>query len=92
MLSTAVNCIIEHLHKPLINEQGAENVRNYDYHGQDHSKIVKYMQPFWNKCATYIPPYVSPNIVTLAGYSVALLGCFLAVNYATENPWVSVFH
>lgn len=90
MLSVASQKILDHLHKPFINEVGAENVRNYDYHGEDHSKIVKYMQPFWNKCATFIPPHVSPNVVTLMGYSVALTGCFLVANFGRENPWVSL--
>lgn len=82
--------ILGHLQKPFINEQGAENVRNYDYHGEDHSKLVKHIQPFWNKCATLIPPHVSPNVVTMMGYSVALTGCFLVANYARDHPWVSL--
>lgn len=89
MLTDIPHRIVEHLQKPFINEEGAENVRNYDYHGEDHSKIVKYMQPFWNKCATFIPPHISPNIVTMMGYSIALLGCILVVNFGRANPWVS---
>lgn len=80
--------ILDHLHKPFINEEGAKNVRNYDYHGEDHSQVVKYLQPFWNKCATFIPPHVSPNVVTMMGYSIALFGCILSVNFGRDNPWI----
>jgi len=87
-IQTLAGRIVLHLRTPFINPQGAENVRNYNYHGEDHSKIVKYYQPFWNKLATFIPDHVSPNVVTLIGYAIALTGCISVVYYSQSNPWV----
>jgi len=79
---------VENLTKPLVTKQGAENIRNYDYHSQDWSKLVKYLQPFWNKCVTYIPARASPNVVTITGYVFALFGCLSVIFYGETHPWV----
>lgn len=85
---TLMDNIKSYFSSPYIDEQGAEKVRRYNYVGHDHSKIVKYLQPFWNKTITYVPLNISPNIITLFGGLCALLGTLLVTSYSQNTSFI----
>jgi len=87
-----MEAIQELIFSPYFSKEAANNIPNYNYQGKDYSKLVKYLQPFWNKLSTFIPHFVSPNVITIIGGLIALAGYVLTFAFGeTYSPILCVF-
>ncbi|ORY86654.1 hypothetical protein BCR35DRAFT_277481 [Leucosporidium creatinivorum] len=60
------------------------NLDSYSYSSQDLSPISNYiLQPYWRFCASFLPPWLAPNTVTLIGFSAIAINVFTV---ALFNP------
>ena len=78
-----------------IEDQYAENLKNYKYRGGDNSIYYHYiMSPVCNFMVKYFPKCIAPNTITVSGWFLNLLNLFLTVYYGGWKgtdyfpPWV----
>lgn len=50
-----------------LKENELENLKNHKYKTTGYTTLDNKMNPFWLKCATYLPYSFTPNMVTVAG-------------------------
>lgn len=62
-----------------VSYEGSFRLHNYEYHGADHSIIYKHLLTPMNEfLLQYIPLWVAPNVITLAGLIlVSITHCFM---------------
>lgn len=84
------------IYRDFISPEGISNLKFYKYQCIDKSLVAKYIgQPFWNGLVNFIPLYVAPNLITLTGLILMIMGyCVVAYHspYIHGNPpgWVFV--
>ncbi len=54
------------------------NLSDWVYQVEDNSFITKIFTPFWNWLVKLIPSYISPNIITIAGFLCTIYGFHLS--------------
>ena len=64
-----------------LSEKDLENMKNHKYKSTGYSTIDKLMNPFWVKCATFLPYRFSPNMVTVSGLFCQILSIILISYY-----------
>ena len=50
-----------------MSNEALANLKNYKYTAGEYSPMDVVLTPFWNKCVTYLPMWMAPNLVTLLG-------------------------
>eukprot|EP01116_Phalansterium_solitarium_P009198 TRINITY_DN23244_c0_g1_i1.p1 TRINITY_DN23244_c0_g1~~TRINITY_DN23244_c0_g1_i1.p1 ORF type:complete len:378 (+),score=-37.77 TRINITY_DN23244_c0_g1_i1:117-1250(+) len=74
-----------------ISKEGLKSLESYSYSGIDHSIIANYvLKHFWNWLLDFIPTWVAPNVLTLAGLFSVFASYFVFVPYADnpeQTPW-----
>lgn len=56
-----------------IDQPGLERLRKYKYVSVGSTPIDRLLNPFWNIVVSWIPVWVSPNLLTLMGFASTLL-------------------
>jgi ethanolaminephosphotransferase len=49
-------------------------LKNYKYKSGEYSVCDKILTPFWNWCVELLPLWLAPNLVTLIGFGLMILG------------------
>eukprot|EP01117_Protostelium_nocturnum_P016081 TRINITY_DN6303_c0_g1_i3.p1 TRINITY_DN6303_c0_g1~~TRINITY_DN6303_c0_g1_i3.p1 ORF type:complete len:234 (+),score=56.81 TRINITY_DN6303_c0_g1_i3:49-750(+) len=80
-----------------ISEKGLQNLKNYKYHGIDHSICAKYLQTWWVFLVQYLPLWLAPNLITLLGLGFIFLSFSVQFYYCPllegEAPaWTYLLH
>ena len=57
-----------------LTEKDLENMKNHKYQTTGYTTIDNKMNPFWTKCASFLPYSISPNMVTATGLFCQLMG------------------
>ena len=57
-----------------LTEKDLENMKNHKYQTTGYTTIDNKMNPFWTKCASFLPKSISPNMITATGLFCQLLG------------------
>ena len=79
-----------------LTEKDLENMKNHKYKSTGYTTLDNKMNPFWIKCASYLPYAYSPNMVTVTGLFCELLSIIL-ISYFDLTfskllpPFVNVF-
>lgn len=50
-----------------LNDKDLENMKNHKYKSTGYTTIDNLMNPFWLKCAEFVPYKITPNMVTVSG-------------------------
>jgi len=83
------------LHHPYfyLSEEAAKNLLQFEYKGVDHSLIYKYiLSPFAGFLVdTVTPPWLAPNLITLAGLVLMFIAYLLNAFYYTLPPPSSLY-
>lgn len=73
-----------------LTEKDLENMKNHKYSSTGYSTLDNKMNPFWIKCASYLPYKYSPNMVTVTGlccqFSSILLISFYDLTFSERLP------
>jgi phosphatidylglycerophosphate synthase len=64
-----------------LTEKDLENMKNHKYSSTGYSSLDNKMNPFWTKCASYLPYAYSPNMVTVTGLFCQLSSILLISLY-----------
>ena len=64
-----------------LTEKDLENMKNHKYSSTGYSSLDNKMNPFWTKCASFLPYRYSPNMVTLTGFLCQLSSILLISLY-----------
>ena len=65
-----------------ISEEGAKNLRCYQYRGCDSSLLLKYItNPIYNRIVLSFPIWLAPNLITLAGLLCSIASYFIMMYY-----------
>lgn len=64
-----------------LTEQDLENMKNHKYQTTGYTIIDNKMNPFWEKCATFLPYSYSPNMVTVTGLFCQILSIIVISFY-----------
>ena len=64
-----------------LTDKDLENMKNHKYQTTGYTSLDNFMNPFWLKCASYLPYKYTPNMVTVTGLfcqflSVILIGLY----------------
>jgi phosphatidylglycerophosphate synthase len=64
-----------------ITEKDLENIKMHKYAHTGYTTLDKKMNPFWEKCASFLPKTYTPNMVTVTGLfcqilSIIVISCF----------------
>jgi hypothetical protein len=54
--------------------QGVQNLLKYKYHGGDYTPLDNLLNPMWLFGANLFPRWISPNMITFAGFVLMLSG------------------
>jgi len=68
-----------------ITRDGVTNLTKYKYQGGEYSTMDNLFNPFWAKAALWMPRSISPNAVTLTGFTAFFIGLLVALNDAIEG-------
>jgi ethanolaminephosphotransferase len=67
----------------LIDPAHLKELHKHKYHGIDDSILSYYvLQPYWNTVINYVPRWVAPNVITLAGFLGFLVHFIIALLYS----------
>jgi len=80
-----------------VSKKGLDQLKNYKYHGSDHSIIAPYLQPFWTGLVYKVPSWVAPNLITLTGFGFILASYLVRLYYCPHMEgdapsWSFFFH
>ena len=64
-----------------LTEQDLENMKNHKYQTTGYTIIDNKMNPFWEKCATFLPYAYTPNMVTVTGLFCQILSIIVVAFY-----------
>ncbi|XP_063698693.1 ethanolaminephosphotransferase 1 isoform X2 [Culicoides brevitarsis] len=65
-----------------LSEAHLKGFDKYKYNCVDKSWFSNnVMHPFWNKCVTYFPRWLAPNLITFSGFLLTILNFFLIAYY-----------
>ena len=64
-----------------LTEQDLENMKNHKYQTTGYTILDNKMNPFWEKCATFLPYAYSPNMVTVTGLFCQILSIIVIAFY-----------
>uniref|UniRef100_A0A915KXH8 Uncharacterized protein n=1 Tax=Romanomermis culicivorax TaxID=13658 RepID=A0A915KXH8_ROMCU len=64
----------------LTNKQ-LKRLSEHRYNVQNNSTIEPYLNIFWNKVVEHLPLWLSPNLITIAGFFVNLVSVFILLCY-----------
>ncbi|PRP86947.1 hypothetical protein PROFUN_03695 [Planoprotostelium fungivorum] len=67
-----------------VSKQGLQNLKNYRYHGVDHSICAKYLQPWWTWLVKFTPLWLAPNLITLIGLLFVFLSFAVQFYYCPD--------
>ena len=64
-----------------LTEKDLENIKMHKYAHTGYTTLDKKMNPFWEKCASFLPKAYTPNMVTVTGLfcqilSIIVISCF----------------
>ena len=58
-----------------------ENMKNHKYKSTGYTTLDNWMNPFWYKCASFVPYKISPNMVTVSGLFCQFLSIIIIASY-----------
>lgn len=64
-----------------LTEKDLENMKNHKYQTTGYTYIDKAMNPFWEKCASFLPYAYTPNMVTVTGLCCQILSVIIISLY-----------
>lgn len=70
----------------LLTEKQKRNLSKWSYSVDDPSITTKLLTPYWNKVAGYVPEYVSPNVLSLAGLLLTVYAYYITYLYSSFYP------
>jgi ethanolaminephosphotransferase len=78
-----------------LNEEALTNLKNYKYVAGMYSPFDNLLTPFWNKCVTFLPMWMAPNLVTLTGLGIQVFNLLYILTQDLSMtkqlpPWVYV--
>ena len=79
-----------------LTDKDLENMKNHKYQSTGYTTLDNMMNPFWLKCASYLPYAYTPNMVTVTGLfcqflSIILIG-FYDLTFSERLPtYVYIF-
>eukprot|EP01130_Rhizamoeba_saxonica_P011612 TRINITY_DN4826_c0_g1_i1.p1 TRINITY_DN4826_c0_g1~~TRINITY_DN4826_c0_g1_i1.p1 ORF type:complete len:342 (-),score=20.78 TRINITY_DN4826_c0_g1_i1:27-1052(-) len=65
-------------------------LNQYNYESTDHSFLYPYLKPWMRKSASYLPLFLSPNVISLIGLCFSLMGPFIAITGFVSTGWCGV--
>lgn len=67
---------------PYLSEAQIKNLREHKYSCVGQSITERYMQPFWEWAATFMPLWVAPNLITIVGLGFNIVTSLLVIAYS----------
>ena len=64
-----------------LTEKDLENMKNHKYQSTGYTYIDNRMNPFWEKCASFLPYSYTPNMVTVTGLFCQILSIIVISLY-----------
>ena len=64
-----------------LTEKDLEHMKNHKYQTTGYTYIDKMMNPFWEKCASFLPYAYTPNMVTVTGLFCQILSVIIISFY-----------
>ena len=64
-----------------LTEKDLENMKNHKYQTTGYTYIDNKMNPFWEKCASFLPYALTPNMVTVTGLFCQILSVVIISFY-----------
>lgn len=64
-----------------LTEKDLENMKNHKYQSTGYTTLDNKMNPFWLKCASYLPYRFTPNMVTVSGLCCQYIAVLLVAVY-----------
>ncbi len=61
-----------------VGQRGRAALLRYNYSCVDRSIIAPYLQPFWTRLVSFVPLWVAPNCITVAGLALVCVSFVLA--------------
>ena len=67
---------------PILDEQAAYNLSQHKYSGSDEGILYTYCwNPFASKMVTFLPDWIAPNVITLAGFMHTVVPCVMLFSF-----------
>jgi ethanolaminephosphotransferase len=67
-----------------LNDTALVHLVNYQYKSGAYTKLDMLMTPFWNKSVEFLPMWMAPNLVTLIGLILCIIGELVIVSYSQD--------
>lgn len=65
--------------------ESEDNLKTYKYAAEDHSLLYNYFfSPLANACVRFVPAWLAPNVITLAGLFCIIIPYLILMYY---TPW-----
>lgn len=61
----------------ILSQRDIENMKAHQYHTTGYTWLDNKMNPFWKKCASFLPYRISPNMVTVIGFLCQFVGMMI---------------
>jgi len=70
----------------LLTDKEKDNLSRWSYSVDDPSITTKYLTPYWNKVVEFVPDYVAPNVLSLAGLLLTVYSFYITYLYSRFYP------
>lgn len=64
-----------------ITPKGLKQLDSYRYRPGKYTSIDNALQPYWNYCASLLPVWMAPNLVTFTGWLILLSSAIIQLCY-----------
>jgi phosphatidylglycerophosphate synthase len=73
----------------LLTTEQRETLKNHKYSANDNSLSGQYLWPFWVYLQKFVPPYISPNVISFLGFFCTFLALLVAGSFHNNHPIIS---
>ncbi len=70
----------------LLTDKQKDNLSKWSYSVDDPSITTKLLTPYWNKAVEFVPEYVAPNVLSLAGLLLTVYAYYITYLYSAFYP------
>ena len=70
----------------MLNTRDLAKLSKFEYSVEDHSLTSQYFRPYWNDMQSIAPVWLAPNVISIVGFFLTIIGWIVCENYFDNNP------
>ena len=70
----------------LLTDKEKENLSIWSYKVEDKTISTQLLDPYWDKVSKFVPDYVAPNVLSLAGLLLTIYAYYITYLYSSVYP------